>query len=83
MPARWNPVAMTVIFTSSSKRLVEHDAEVDLNIIILRSGANQRASFIHFVQAQLARASDVDEDASSALTPPSSSSAELIACSAA
>ena len=43
--------------------LVHHHAEVNLHVFILRRRPNQVAGFVHIVNAELARSSDVDEHA--------------------
>src|SRR5579862_8778178 len=53
-------------FDFVAHRFIEHDAEVDLDVFVLRGFANQRAGFVHFVQAEAAGAGDVDEDSARA-----------------
>ena len=64
--SRWNPVAITVILTSSFMRFVQHHAEVDLHVLVFGGGADQRAGLVDLVQAELARSGDVDQHAARA-----------------
>ncbi len=45
---------------------VEDQAEVDLHVVVLCRLANQVASFVHFVNAELAGRRDVDQNAACA-----------------
>ncbi len=61
-----NPVAITVIFISSVKVLIDHCAEDDVCIVVSRL-TNDRRSSIHFKQRQIRSAGDVDQNTLGAL----------------